>query len=130
MNPVLNQWLHFGVFVVNFEHVSHLALVFLLLTLNKKIPTGLFHFLQHQEQTINYCFKFLLLKTIYGKVDLGPCQIAMIELSTHWKLLTIFAKSESATRGSAIWTLPVKENLFVKLKNILLSLGSRTFCQT
>ena len=28
------QWRRSGVFVVNFEHISHLALVFLLLTLN------------------------------------------------------------------------------------------------
>ena len=29
-----------GVFFVNFEHVSHLALVFLLLTLSKQMPSG------------------------------------------------------------------------------------------
>ena len=29
-----------GVFIVNFEHTSHLVLVFLLLTLNRQIPTG------------------------------------------------------------------------------------------
>ena len=28
------QWRRSGVFIVNFEHISHLALVFLLLTLN------------------------------------------------------------------------------------------------
>ena len=28
------QWRHFGFFIVNFEHISHLVLVFLLLTLN------------------------------------------------------------------------------------------------
>ena len=31
----------FGVFVVNFKHISHLVLVFLLLTLNRYIPAGL-----------------------------------------------------------------------------------------
>ena len=31
-----------GVFIVNFEHFSHLVLVFLLLTLNMWLPTGLF----------------------------------------------------------------------------------------
>ena len=36
----LRHWRHSGVFVVNFEHISHLALVFLLLTLNKQLPTG------------------------------------------------------------------------------------------
>ena len=29
-----------GVFIVNFEHTSHLALVFLLLTLNRLISSG------------------------------------------------------------------------------------------
>ena len=34
------QWRRFGVFVVNFEHILHLVLVFLLLTLNMSLPTG------------------------------------------------------------------------------------------
>ena len=29
-----------GVFIVNFEHISHLVLVFLLLTLNRQMPAG------------------------------------------------------------------------------------------
>ena len=33
-------WRRSGVFIVNFEHISHLLLVFLLLTLNMQIPTG------------------------------------------------------------------------------------------
>ena len=28
------HWLRFGIFIVNFERISHLVLVFLLLTLN------------------------------------------------------------------------------------------------
>ena len=35
---VLNQWRQlrrFGIFIVNFERISHLVLVFLLLTLNR-----------------------------------------------------------------------------------------------
>ena len=36
--PERRQWRHSGVFVVNFEHISHLVLVFLLLTLSRKIP--------------------------------------------------------------------------------------------
>ena len=43
--------------------------------------------------TNKYCFKFLLLKNIYRKVDFKPCQIATIELSNGRKLLPIFAKS-------------------------------------
>ena len=33
--PERRYWRRSGVFIVNFEHISHLALVFLLLTLNK-----------------------------------------------------------------------------------------------
>ena len=33
--PERRQWRHSGVFIVNFEHISHLALVFLLLTLSR-----------------------------------------------------------------------------------------------
>ena len=32
--PERRQWRRSGVFIVNFEYISHLALVFLLLTLN------------------------------------------------------------------------------------------------
>ena len=32
--PERHQWHRSGVFIVNFEHISHLVLVFLLLTLN------------------------------------------------------------------------------------------------
>ena len=33
--PERRHWRGSGVFIVNFEHISHLVLVFLLLTLNK-----------------------------------------------------------------------------------------------
>ena len=38
--PERRHWRHSGVFVVNFEHVLHLFLVFLLFTLNKQILPG------------------------------------------------------------------------------------------
>ena len=34
-NYVNSQWRRYGVFIVNFEHISHLFLAFLLLNLNK-----------------------------------------------------------------------------------------------
>ena len=34
------QWGRSGVFIVNFEHISHPVLVFLLLPLNVRMPTG------------------------------------------------------------------------------------------
>ena len=38
--PEQRQWSCFGVFIVNFEHISHLFIVFLLLTLSRYIPNG------------------------------------------------------------------------------------------
>ena len=32
------QWRRSGVFIVNFEHISHFVLVFLMLTLSKQMP--------------------------------------------------------------------------------------------
>ena len=40
---------HSGVFIVNFEHISHLVLVFLLLTLNMYLQAGFIYFY------LNYC---------------------------------------------------------------------------
>ena len=34
------QWSHSGGFIVNFEQISHIVLMFTLLTLNKKMPAG------------------------------------------------------------------------------------------
>ena len=34
------HWYRSGVFVVNFEHISHLVLVILLLSLNRQMPTA------------------------------------------------------------------------------------------
>ena len=38
--PERRYWCRSGVFIVYFEHISHLVLVFLLLTLTRYIPTG------------------------------------------------------------------------------------------
>ena len=40
-------WRRSGVFIVNFEHISHLVLVFLLSTLSRQIPAGNFGYLQY-----------------------------------------------------------------------------------
>ena len=38
--PERRQWPRSGVFIVNFEYISHLVLLFLLLTLNMWLPAG------------------------------------------------------------------------------------------
>ena len=40
---VNNKHTRTTVFIVNFEHISHLVVVFLLLTLNMKLPAGKYH---------------------------------------------------------------------------------------
>ena len=40
-----HHWRRSGVFILNFEHISHLVLVFLLLTLNRQMPIKNFHVL-------------------------------------------------------------------------------------
>ena len=45
--PERRQLRHSGVFIVNFEHISHLVLVFQLLTFNMQMPTGVFKSLFH-----------------------------------------------------------------------------------
>ena len=37
-NLTIMSWTSFGVFIVNFEHISHSVLLFPLLTLNKQMP--------------------------------------------------------------------------------------------
>ena len=39
--PEKRQWHRSGVFIINFEYISHLVLVFLLFTLSKELPAGL-----------------------------------------------------------------------------------------
>ena len=38
--PYRRQWRRSAIFIVNFEHISHLALVYLLLILNMLLPVG------------------------------------------------------------------------------------------
>ena len=38
------HWRHSGVFIVNVEYISHLVLMFLLLTLNMQLPAGFLSF--------------------------------------------------------------------------------------
>ena len=49
-----------GVFIVNFEHISHLVLVFLLLTLNMQLPAGWEHL---------YILLFTYSKVLYFKLN-------------------------------------------------------------
>ena len=41
--PERRQCRHSGIFIANFEHISYLVLVFLLLTLNMYLPAGQYY---------------------------------------------------------------------------------------
>ena len=57
--PERNHWRRSGVFVVNFGHISHLVLVFLLLFLNMSLPPGLLLVL-NRFHTLFWCFLYWL----------------------------------------------------------------------
>ena len=54
-------WCRSGVFIVNFEHISHLVLVFLMLTLSRQMPVGLINI---EHLTLN-AFKCVCRKNVY-----------------------------------------------------------------
>ena len=68
--PERHQWRRPGVFIVNSEHISHLVLVSLLLTLNKYFPAWLRvenfrkrKFIDCREKTIHVSMKTILVLT-------------------------------------------------------------------
>ena len=56
-------WHRPGVFIVNFKHISHLVLVFLLVTLNKELPAGK---LPRRIGVYDYKIKQLLKRLVNG----------------------------------------------------------------
>ena len=48
----VNNRRHSGVFIVNFERISHLVLVFLLLTWSRRMPAGVESLLLPQSQEL------------------------------------------------------------------------------
>ena len=44
--PERRHWRRSGIFIINFEHIPHLVLVFLLLTLSMQLPGGISMFIR------------------------------------------------------------------------------------
>ena len=65
VNNKNNRWRRSGVFIVNFEHISHLFLVFILLTLNKQMFSKVFlktsQNFKHEGQRLSPFHKFIKL---------------------------------------------------------------------
>ena len=74
--PERRHWRRSGVFIVNFEHISYLVLVFLLLTLSRQMPTGLF---------INLFIPLIELKNIHEKhqVKEHTCKCKLDEITSQ-----------------------------------------------
>ena len=51
--PERRQWRLSGVFIVNFEHIPYLVLVFLLLTLNMYLPDWIYKSKMHKYKSVN-----------------------------------------------------------------------------
>ena len=54
----VRHWRRPCVFIVNFEHISHLVLVFLLLTLNMKLPAIKSYKVREKELSLNDPYNF------------------------------------------------------------------------
>ena len=66
--PERRQWRRSGVFIVNFEHVSHLFYVFLMLNLNKYVSWVVLHAISHDLESYP---AFNLLKVNYRNIRIS-----------------------------------------------------------
>ena len=74
--PERRHWCRSDVFIVNFEYISHLVLVFPLLTLSKEMPAGLvpfFHLLV--SVTFAILFGLTFLKKVIRQVEVLPLSL-------------------------------------------------------
>ena len=79
--PKRRQWRHSGVFIFNFEHILHLFLVVLLLTLNK-------YMLPWKEPIENFCEKLVAKnRYLFSQKWSNVCLKGSI-ISQIWLLLT------------------------------------------
>ena len=63
--PERRHWRRSGVFIVNLEHISHLVLVFLLLTLNMLLLT--LNIFEHAIVNFNVNFEHILCLYLFEK---------------------------------------------------------------
>ena len=64
--PEQCHWRRFSVFIVNFEHISHLVLAFLLLTLSRQMPGGYrTSFIFYENFTFLFIFNKSRLKIVF-----------------------------------------------------------------
>ena len=84
----ISHWRRFGVFIVNLEHISHLVLVFLLLTLSSKQWVKNIWFLNrplnfHSNKTLNLQFLKHFQFTNYSTQKLKPKLFSDLRLTIN-----------------------------------------------
>ena len=103
-----SEWRHWrrsGVFIVNFEHISHLVLVFPLLTLSRQMPADLFSVSKLSESVACYtCMGLMREEVLSGLVPLwalptSPWLIPYRLDSENWYI------ASSSLTMLAIWIL-------------------------
>ena len=83
--PERRQWRRSGIFIVNFEHISHLVLVFLLLTLSRYMSTGIANLLKvkcfiqmlHEKKRIITVAKYRTANKMFGKASFIVCTLSI-----------------------------------------------------
>ena len=79
--PERRHWPHSGIFIINFQQISHLFLVFLLLTLNMQLPAGELIFSNKPDFIVGKCKRHANCyhKMVYSKLNLEK------EYSPHYE---------------------------------------------
>ena len=88
------QWCRSGVFIVNFEQISHLVLVFLLLTLNiyKMCTTSKIFFILHEEP----CDNCLIASTETNLTD--PFSLIVLSLCFYFMVQNSLSRIKNAVK--------------------------------
>ena len=129
--PERRQWRRSGVFIVNIEHISHLFLMFLLLTLNMQLPAGF-------SLSVNACHIFIYLScasyNIFFSKDCGTLKFNAISWSLSsllpwmWKLFILWIIKLILTLWRLSFQKPInKQNIdcnWTRIQNhLVLKLG-------
>ena len=81
-----DAWRRSCIFIVNFEHISHLVLVFLLRTLNIKMPAGTGLFLYPLKTKL---FSFRIVHSIFQQFSFQQCHQS-VSSSLIWYLCILY----------------------------------------
>ena len=106
--PERRHWRNSAVFIVNFEHISHLLLVFILLNLSRWMPAGCFSLIKETNRLLSTGMSNIYLKVTIEKK--WPTQ--------NFDFLSLKSSSSGQLLGSSNWRRYITEfsNLLLQLK--------------